>query len=171
MRTPCISCLGRSHLVNLAYFRLGRLVDAKIFTQLGLRDGYLRYHQTIVRSAWKIPFCTRGHLEYRVMPFGIANTPAKAYLWNVFGCLFERPALTHVMSFAWHHHHVMFLLDNLLVDDMLLLCRFIDDTLCHLLDTCCVICLVDIVIYSSSAEEHKLHVRLLWLRKFGLLLC
>ena len=27
---------------------LGRLVDAKIFTQLGLRDGY---HQTIVRSA------------------------------------------------------------------------------------------------------------------------
>ena len=53
---------------------------------------------------------------------------------------------------------------------MLLLCRFIDDTLCHLLDTCCIICLVDIVIYSSSAEEHKLHVRLLWLRKFGLLL-
>jgi len=34
-----------------------------------------------------------------------------------------------------------------------------------------VICLVDIVIYISSAEEHELHVRLLleWLRKFGLL--
>jgi hypothetical protein len=79
---------------------LGRLVDAKIFTQLGLRDGYLRCHQTIVRSAWKIPFRTRGHLEYFVMPFGIANTPAKAYIWNVFGCLFERPASTHVMSFA-----------------------------------------------------------------------
>lgn len=28
---------------------------------------------------------------------------------------------------------------------MLLLCRFIDDTLCHLLDTCCVICLVDLL--------------------------
>ena len=58
---------------------------------------------------------------------------------------------------------------QLISDDMLLLCGFIDDTLCHLLDTCCVICLVDIVIYSSSAEEHELHVRLLeWLRKFGL---
>jgi len=60
--------------------KLGRLVDAKIFTQLGLRDEYLRYHQTTVRSAWKIPFRTRGHLEYFVMPFGIANAPAKAYI-------------------------------------------------------------------------------------------
>jgi hypothetical protein len=90
-RKPCLLSINET---------LGRLVDAKIFTQLGLRNGYLRYHQTIVRSAWKIPFCTRGHLEYFVMPFGIANTPAKAYIWNVFGCLFERPALTHIMSFA-----------------------------------------------------------------------
>ena len=62
---------------------LGRLVAAKIFTQLGPRDGYLRYHQTIVRSALKIPVHACGHLKYLVMPFGIANTPAKAYIWNV----------------------------------------------------------------------------------------
>ena len=53
-RKPCLLSISET---------LGRLVDAKNFTQLGPRDGYLRYHQTIVRSAWKIPFCTRGHLE------------------------------------------------------------------------------------------------------------
>jgi|SRR5467141_984632 len=102
---------------------LGRLVDAKIFTQLGLRDGYLRCHQTIVRSAWKIPFRTRGHLEYFVMPFGIANTPAKAYIYIFFLVACSSDPLRHMLCR---------LLDNLLVDDMLLLCRFIDDTLCHL---------------------------------------
>ena len=118
---------------------LGRLVDAKIFTQLGLRDGYLRYHKTIVRSAWKIPLCTRGHLESFVMPLGVANMPAKAYIY---------------MERFWLPVRAT---------------RF---------DTCYVICLthvvsflVDIVICSSSAEEHELYVRLLWLRKLGLLFC
>jgi len=50
--------------------------DAQIFTQLDLKDGF---HLIRIPKGdeWKTSFRTRyGHYQYRVMPFGLVNTPA-----------------------------------------------------------------------------------------------
>ncbi|SLM38743.1 Reverse transcriptase domain [Lasallia pustulata] len=62
-----------------------RLQKAKWFTKLDVRQAY---HQIQMKAGeeWKTAFRTRlGHFEYRVIPFGLTNTPAsfQSYINNV----------------------------------------------------------------------------------------
>lgn len=70
---------------------LDRLVGAKVFTKIDLKDAYYRLR---IREGdeWKTAFRTRyGHFEYLVMPFGLANAPAtfQAYINHALGDLLD----------------------------------------------------------------------------------
>jgi Reverse transcriptase (RNA-dependent DNA polymerase) len=55
---------------------LDRVVGAKHYTKIDLRNAY---HRIRIRSSdeWKMAFRTRyGQFEYQVLPFGLANAPA-----------------------------------------------------------------------------------------------
>jgi hypothetical protein len=64
------------HALPLISETLDRLVGARVYTKLDLKDAY---HRIRIRAGdeWKTAFRTRyGHFEYLVMPFGLANAPA-----------------------------------------------------------------------------------------------
>jgi len=79
-------CVDNRNLIKLTILNkyplplMGELKDrvagGKIFTKLDLKD---RYHLLRIGEGdeWKTPCTTRyGHFEYKVMPFGLVNTPA-----------------------------------------------------------------------------------------------
>jgi hypothetical protein len=70
-----ITVKNRYLLLNITELR-DRLLRAKIFTALDLRDGY--YLIRIKKGEeWKTAFRTRyGHYEYTVMLFGLTNALA-----------------------------------------------------------------------------------------------
>ena len=63
------------HPLPLITETLDRMVGAKSFVKLDLKDAY---HQIWIKEGdeWKTAFRTQyGHFEYLVMLFGLANTP------------------------------------------------------------------------------------------------
>ena len=110
------------HPLPLIDETLDRLVGAKIFTKLDLKDAY---HRVRIRDGheWKTAFRTRyGHFEYLVMPFGLANAPAtfQAYvnttlagLLDHFVVVYLDDILIYSRNEDEHHDHVRQVLTRL----------------------------------------------------------
>jgi len=101
---------------------LDRLVGAKVFTKLDLKDAY---HRLRIREGdeWKTAFRTRyGHFEYLVMPFGLANAPAtfQAYINHAMVGLLDVVCVVYlddILIFSQneeeHEEHVKMVLERL----------------------------------------------------------
>lgn len=80
---PCIDYRGLNTVtvkyrypLPLVPSALEQLREARIYTKLDLRSAYnlIRIREG---DEWKTAFITtRGHYEYQVMPYGLANSPA-----------------------------------------------------------------------------------------------
>ena len=86
------------HPLPLISETLDRLVGAKYFTKLDLKDAY---HRVRIKEGdeWKTAFRTRyGHFEYLVMPFGLANAPAtfQAYINRALGGLLDHSCVVYL---------------------------------------------------------------------------
>ncbi|KAI2661314.1 Transposon Tf2-6 polyprotein [Labeo rohita] len=101
---------------------LEQLRTAKIYTKLDLRSAYnlIRIREG---DEWKTAFSTTsGHYEYRVMPFGLANSPSyfQAFINEVFRDMLNRwvivyidDILIHSDSYSEHVQHVRAVLQRL----------------------------------------------------------
>ncbi|KAL0165102.1 hypothetical protein M9458_040855, partial [Cirrhinus mrigala] len=102
---------------------LEQLRAAKIFTKLDLRSAY-----NLIRiragDEWKTAFSTTsGHYEYRVMPFGLANSPSyfQAFINEVFRDMLNRWVIVYIddiliysSSYTEHVNHVRAVLQRLI---------------------------------------------------------
>ncbi|KAL0176934.1 hypothetical protein M9458_029264, partial [Cirrhinus mrigala] len=127
---PCIDYRGLNEVtikyrypLPLVPSALEQLRSAKIFTKLDLRSAY-----NLIRiragDEWKTAFSTTsGHYEYRVMPFGLANSPSyfQAFVNEVFRDMLNRWVIVYIddilifsSSLAEHIQHVRAVLQRLI---------------------------------------------------------
>ncbi|KAL0146514.1 hypothetical protein M9458_058145 [Cirrhinus mrigala] len=102
---------------------LEQLRRTKIYTKLDLRSAYnlIRIREG---DEWKTAFSTTsGHYEYRVMPFGLANSPSyfQAFVSDVFRDMLNRWVIIYIDdiliysdSYSEHVQHVRAVLQRLI---------------------------------------------------------
>ncbi|KAL0150452.1 hypothetical protein M9458_054269 [Cirrhinus mrigala] len=131
---PCIDYRGLNEVtikyrypLPLIPAALEQLRTAKIFTKLDLRSAY-----NLIRiragDEWKTAFSTTsGHYEYRVMPFGLANSPSffQAFINEVFRDMLNRWVIVYIddiliysNSYAEHVRYVRAVLQRLIVHQL-----------------------------------------------------
>lgn len=127
---PCIDYRGLNDItvkfrypLPLVPAALEQLRKAKIFTKLDLRSAYnlIRIREG---DEWKTAFSTTtGHYEYRVMPFGLANSPSvfQALINDVFRDMLNRYVIIYIDdiliysdSLEDHLNHVRAVLQRLI---------------------------------------------------------
>ncbi len=126
---PCIDYRAlNSQTVKFAYplplvpASLEELRGARLFTKLDLRSAY-----NLIRirrgDEWKTAFITpSGHYEYRVMPYGLSNSPSifQNFMNEIFRDLLHQfviiyidDILIHSSNLEEHHRHVSQVLQHL----------------------------------------------------------
>ncbi|KAI2667669.1 Transposon Tf2-9 polyprotein [Labeo rohita] len=127
---PCIDYRGLNEVtikyrypLPLVPAALEQLRSAKIFTKLDLRSAY-NLIRVRAGDEWKTAFSTTsGHYEYRVMPFGLANSPSyfQAFINEVFRDMLNRFVIVYIddiliFSNSLHEHvnHVRTVLQRLI---------------------------------------------------------
>lgn len=102
---PCIDYRGLNNItvkfrypLPLVPAALEQLREAKIYTKLDLRSAYnlIRIREG---DEWKMAFLiTRGHYEYLVMPYGLANTPAvfQSFINEIFRNLLNQYVVAYI---------------------------------------------------------------------------
>ncbi|KAI2665857.1 Transposon Tf2-6 polyprotein [Labeo rohita] len=120
---PCIDYRG----LNDHQSALEQLRSAKIFTKLDLRSAY-----NLIRiragDEWKAAFSTiSGHYEYRVMPFGLANSPSyfQAFINETFRDMLNRWVIVYIddiliysSTLTDHIQHVRSVLQRLIAHQL-----------------------------------------------------
>ncbi|KAL0183843.1 hypothetical protein M9458_019539, partial [Cirrhinus mrigala] len=131
---PCIDYRGLNEVtvkhrypLPLVPSALEQLRSAKLFTKLDLRSAY-----NLIRiragDEWKTAFSTTsGHYEYRVMPFGLANSPScfQAFVNEVFRDMLNRWVIVYIddiliysNSYSEHVQHVRAVLRQLITHQL-----------------------------------------------------
>ncbi len=102
---PCIDYRGLNNVtvkfrypLPLVPSALEQLREATIYTKLDLRSAY-----NLIRikegDEWKTAFLTtRGHYEYQVMPYGLANSPAvfQSFINDIFRDLLNQYVVAYI---------------------------------------------------------------------------
>ncbi len=102
---PCIDYRGLNNVtlkfrypLPLVPSALEQLREATIYTKLNLRSAYnlIRIKEGV---EWKTAFLTtRGHYEYQVMPYGLANSPAvfQSFINEIFWDLLSQYVVAYI---------------------------------------------------------------------------
>ncbi|KAK3517125.1 hypothetical protein QTP86_004013, partial [Hemibagrus guttatus] len=131
---PCIDYRGLNNVtvkfrypLPLVPAALEQLREAKIYTKLDLKSAYylIRIKEG---DEWKIIFLTtRGHYEYRVMPYGLANAPAvfQSFINEIFRDILYKYVVAYIddiliysKSEEEHQGHVRTVLTRLLENQL-----------------------------------------------------
>ncbi|KAI2664083.1 Transposon Tf2-6 polyprotein [Labeo rohita] len=131
---PCIDYRGLNNVTVKFHYplplvppALEQLREATIYTKLDLRSAYnlIRIREG---DEWKTAFLTtRGHYEYQVMPYGLANSPAvfQCFINEIFKDLLNKYVIAYIddilvysKSAEEHVHHVRTVLTRLLKNQL-----------------------------------------------------